>query len=143
MEKDNNFWMDFIKLLQDEEYEYEIDNKRKLSYATCCFVRRVIWLFDPEESCEGDENDEEDLEIIESLFSARGVEEWIKYQVQYFIDEDGGAHDELEVDFGIGDAEESDYECFYKNSDEFFNDFDYEIASKIIKECYEKASKTK
>ena len=141
MEKDNKFWVDFIELLQDEEYEYEIDNKRKLSYATCGFVRRVIWLFDPENSSEDEENDAENREIIESLFSARGVEEWIKEQVQYFIDDDGGDFDELEVYFGIGDADESEYECFYKNSDEFFNDFDYEMASKIIKECYEKASK--
>ena len=131
------------------QLESQLDQKREteISSAIKSSILRLLILFDAENiksNTEGFEEEElkeeleEDIDILKSLQDAKGFEEWIKDQLEY-QSELSNEDSDLASTFFIGESEN----CEYKNVEEFLDDLDHERASKIIKECFEKARDSK
>ena len=131
------------------QLETQLDQKREtdISSAIKSSILRLLILFDAENiksNTEGFEEEElkeeleEDIDILKSLQDAKGFEEWIKDQLEY-QSELSPEDSDLASTFFIGDSEN----CEYKNVERFLADLDFERASKIIKDCFEKAKDSK
>ena len=83
------------------------------------------------------DDDEElgfDIDWIKELCNPQEFENWIKEQLDKLINDDPA--DDLSRTFFIGKSEEMDYE----NIDSFIKDINYERASQLIEDCYEKSN---
>ncbi len=123
-----------IQFFERFQEQLESQQDKEMSSAIYSSISRLIILFDTENvkdnyEAVGEEELIENIDILKSLLDAKGFEEWIKDQLEYQDDSD------LESTFYIGNNDS----CEYKNIEEFIEDLDYEKASTIIKECFEKA----
>ena len=128
---DIRFFQSFYTLLEGEEEKATRSNDIAPAIPSSLF--RIRGLFEPDDVLVNEEL-EEDFDLIKELTNADEFEKWLKPQLEYQT-QLSPIDSCLGTTFFIGDSEEMNY----KTIDEFLMDMDYEKASNIVRDCFEKA----
>ena len=128
---DIRFFQSFYTLLEGEEEKAMRSNDIAPAVSSSLF--RIRGLFEPDDVLVNEEL-EEDFDLIKDLTNADEFKKWLKPQLEYQT-QLSPIDSCLGTTFFIGDSEEMDY----KTIDEFLMDMDYEKASNIVRDCFEKA----
>ena len=130
---DIKFFKSFYTLLEKQEEKAMRSNDIAPAISSSLF--RIRLLFEPDDVLANGEL-EEDFDLIKSLTNAIEFEKWIKDQLKDQLEDlSGFGESDLETTFYIGDSADMDY----KTIDEFLMDMDYEKASNIVRDCFDKA----
>ena len=128
---DIRFFQSFYTLLEGEEEKATRSNDIAPAIPSSLF--RIRGLFEPDDVLVNEEL-EEDFDLIKDLTNADEFKKWLKPQLEYQT-QLSPIDSCLGTTFFIGDSEEMNY----KTIDEFLMDMDYEKASNIVRDCFEKA----